>query len=367
MTTITLSQISRQYGNVQALHPTDLTCPSGQLTVLVGPSGCGKTTLLRLIAGLVEPTSGRLHLGERDITDVPVWDRQLAMVFQNYALYPHMSVAQNLAFPLDALRVPKKEKFKRVRTVAAQLGIEHLLHRKPRQLSGGQQQRVALGRALIREPEGFLLDEPLSNLDAALRTDTRGEIKRLQRENDLTMVYVTHDQVEAMTLADQLVVMREGQIQQVAPPDEVYRYPVNQYVAGFLGSPPMNFLYCTYSPTEDGGFMAAGQWWRPMPQEWGEVPFHVTLGLRPESVWVDIIFDPEEYELMPAEVVLVEPLGRETVLTLTVLDADNQPQTWRAVIDPDERVRVGDMVRLSFHDRSVHFFDRVTGQRLTKP
>ena len=246
MANVRLEKINRTYSNVTAIEEISFEVPDGEFWVLLGPSGCGKSTILRTIAGLETATSGDLYINDRLVNEVPARERDVAMVFQNYALYPHMSVAENLAFGLKMRGVEAPIVQERIQKVARSLSIDHLLHRKPKQLSGGQQQRVALGRAIVREPQVFLLDEPLSNLDAQLRDDTRAELKKLHHRLKITTIYVTHDQTEAMTLADQIVVLNQGKIQQIGDPQTVYSKPKNQMVASFLGNPPMNILPVTY-------------------------------------------------------------------------------------------------------------------------
>src|SRR3954468_8991971 len=243
MAQITLEQVTKEFsGGVRAVDEVDLTIESGEFLVLVGPSGCGKSTLLRMIAGLEEVTGGRIEIGDREVTNLSPRDRDIAMVFQNYALYPHLTVERNLAYGLRVRKTPKSEIKRRVTEVAEMLGIEHLLQRRPAAPRGGQPQRVAMGRGMVRDPAAFLMDEPLSNLDAKLRGQMRTEVSRLQRRLATTMVYVTHDQTEAMTLGDRVAVMRGGAIQQGAAPQELYRNPLNLFVAGFIGSPAMNFM-----------------------------------------------------------------------------------------------------------------------------
>jgi multiple sugar transport system ATP-binding protein len=246
MAKVLLENIKRKFNNVTAIEDISLEIPDGEFWVLVGPSGCGKSTILRTIAGLETATSGNLYIGDRLVNDVPARQRDIAMVFQNYALYPHMTVAENIAFGLQMRQVDPKTIQERVLTVARSLSLEHLLDRKPKQLSGGQQQRVALGRAIARQAQLFLLDEPLSNLDAQLRDDTRAELKQLHQQLGITTIYVTHDQVEAMTLADKIVVLNQGRIQQIGDPQSIYALPANEMVASFLGNPPMNILPAIY-------------------------------------------------------------------------------------------------------------------------
>ena len=251
MAEVSLSDVSKVYdGDVRAVDKVSFNVPDRSFTVLVGPSGCGKSTVLRMIAGLEEISEGELRIGGRVVNDVPPRDRDIAMVFQNYALYPHMSVFENMAFSLRLRKAPKAEVDARVHEAAAMLGLERLLERQPKALSGGQRQRVAVGRAIVRQPKVFLFDEPLSNLDAKMRVQTRAELVRLHRRLDATMIYVTHDQAEAMTMGDQIVVLKDGLVQQIASPLEIYNHPANAFVTGFVGSPPMNFLACRVTPSD---------------------------------------------------------------------------------------------------------------------
>jgi multiple sugar transport system ATP-binding protein len=244
LTTLRIKNLTKNYGSVTALEKFSLEINSGEFMVLLGPSGCGKTTVLRCVAGLTNPTSGEIYIGNELVNDLPPKDRDVAMVFQNYSLYPHMNVYENIAFPLKMRKTERQKIDDRVRDMADLLNIENLLNRKPREISGGQMQRVALGRALVRKPKIFLMDEPLSNLDAKLRTEMRVEIKKLQKKVGITTLYITHDQVEAMSMADNIGVMDSGKLQQVGSPDRVYNLPVNQFVASFIGMPPMNFIEC---------------------------------------------------------------------------------------------------------------------------
>src|ERR671925_1546306 len=295
MASVTLQDLTKRFDKVTAVDRINLEIPDKEFVVFVGPSGCGKTTTLRMIAGLEEASEGTIMIGDRIVNDIPPKDRNIAMVFQNYALYPHMNVYKNMAFGLKLRRTPKPEIERRVREAARILGIVELLDRKPRQLSGGQRQRVAVGRAIVRQPEVFLFDEPLSNLDAKLRVNMRAELIKLHERLDATMIYVTHDQVEAMTMGDRIVVMRNGFIQQVGPPMEVYNQPQNQFVAGFIGSPPMNFLDA-HLVSDNGGLAVDLQGMRlPLPPQQAKsaeayANKKVVFGIRPE----DILSTPEQ-------------------------------------------------------------------------
>ncbi|MEZ5756759.1 MAG: sn-glycerol-3-phosphate ABC transporter ATP-binding protein UgpC [Emcibacteraceae bacterium] len=287
MASVTLSDISKSYGKVSVIEHLDLEIRDKEFIVLVGPSGCGKSTLLRMIAGLEDITAGKISIAERMVNNLEPRDRDIAMVFQNYALYPHMNVYKNISFGLRARKMAKADIDSHVNRVAEILDIKDLLNRKPSELSGGQRQRVAMGRAMVRNPAVFLFDEPLSNLDAKLRASMRAEIKKLHRTVETTMIYVTHDQVEAMTLADRIVIMDQGKIQQIGTPMEVYNTPANQFVAGFIGSPEMNFI-----KSKDG----------------------ITLGIRPEDIYLADSVTLEKGKNIKAVVEVVEPLGAETLL-----------------------------------------------------
>ncbi len=320
MANVRLEGITRKFDNVTAIEDITFEVPDGQFWVLVGPSGCGKSTILRMIAGLESATDGNLYIGNVLVNGIPARQRDVAMVFQNYALYPHMSVAENLSFGLRMRQADRTTIEQRVEMVARSLDIAHLLDRKPKQLSGGQQQRVALGRAIAREPKVFLLDEPLSNLDAQLRDGTRAELKQLHQRLGITTIYVTHDQVEAMTLADQIVVLNRGCIQQIGQPQEIYTKPVNRMVATFLGNPPMNVFAATYTGENfqvNGQFLpcpAALQ--RQLQLTQGQ---HVDLGIRPEHIEIagfnsDLDTKNTQTSQLMMEVNVVEPLGRETLI-----------------------------------------------------
>ncbi|WP_224704443.1 ABC transporter ATP-binding protein [Devosia aquimaris] len=342
-TNIELRKIVKSYGDVKVVHGIDLTINPGEFTVFVGPSGCGKSTLLRMIAGLEPITGGELLIDGERMNEVPAARRGIAMVFQSYALYPHMNVYQNLAFGLETAKMPKAEIAQRVAKAAAILKIEPLLQRKPKQLSGGQRQRVAIGRAIVREPRIFLFDEPLSNLDAELRVQMRVEIAKLHNDLGNTMIYVTHDQVEAMTMADKIVVLRAGVIEQVGAPLELYNSPRNLFVAGFIGSPKMNFLAATGSGNAvnvAGGTIDVG---RPTTGT-------VTLGVRPEHI---TLAEGSGVKLADVRVDLVESLGGQTVIYATT--ADNQPIN--IVLEGQRDVALGTMVSAHIDPARLHLFN----------
>lgn len=349
----------KKFGNVTALDNVSLEFKDGQLTVLVGPSGCGKTTLLRIIAGLEDATSGSVFIGNEVVNQVPPWERNIAMVFQSYALYPHMTVFDNIAFPLRARKMSKAEVKQRVEQTAALLGLSELLQRKPRQLSGGQMQRVALGRAIVRKPEVFLMDEPLSNLDAKLRVEMRAELKRLQKDLGVTTIYVTHDQAEAMTMADNLVVMRSGVIQQMGDPEEVYSHPRNTFVGGFIGSPAMNFIPCSVDCAE--GHLRAPDFQCKAPSRFAEALRRrgkdtVLVGVRPEDIKV---LPTVEDGAVPATVYISEPMGKEMLLTVEVGGT-----LAKAITPTSMRPRIGETVWLTFDEACVHLFDSETEEAL---
>jgi multiple sugar transport system ATP-binding protein len=307
--------VEKRFDGVTALEALDLDVPEGAFLVLLGPSGCGKTTALRILAGLEVPSAGSVHIGDRDVTRIQPRDRDVAMVFQSYALYPHMSVRENIGYPLKIRDVGRADREAQVLQVATALEVDHLLDRRPRALSGGQRQRIALARAIIRQPSVFLMDEPLSNLDAKLRTTMRGEIKRLQRRLGATTLYVTHDQTEAMTMADLVAVLRNGRLQQLAPPDELYERPANAFVATFVGSPPMNVIPGVVDP-ESAGFRVEGAT-IPLGERYGACAesASVSIGARPEDIGLVAIGAPGA---VPAEVYVVEPMGNEVLVDVLV-------------------------------------------------
>jgi multiple sugar transport system ATP-binding protein len=367
MAKVRLEDIKRRFNNVTAIEDISFEIPDGEFWVLVGPSGCGKSTILRTIAGLETATSGKLFIGDRLVNNVPARQRDVAMVFQNYALYPHMTVAQNIAFGLQMRKVDPKIVQDRVVNVARSLSLEHLLDRKPKQLSGGQQQRVALGRAIAREPQVFLLDEPLSNLDAQLRDDTRAELKQLHQSLGITTVYVTHDQVEAMTLADQIVVLNRGKIQQIGDPQTIYQSPANQMVATFLGSPPMNILPAIY---KESGFDVSGQI-LTIPstmQKKLQLPLgqSVDLGIRPEYISLQATHKSGEVPEanlgdLWVDVKMVEPLGRETLIRASI---PNSTVLLNVQLGGDVRLALGDRLSLKLDLQHLFVFDPNTGNRI---
>jgi ABC-type sugar transport system ATPase subunit len=350
LSTIALKNLCKSYGAVDVLRDVDLDVVDGELMVFVGPSGCGKSTLLRQIAGLDKPTSGEIRIDGKLVNDVPAADRGLAMVFQSYALYPHMSVRQNLAFGLENARMPRPEIDARISEAARMLEIGALLERRPGQLSGGQRQRVAIGRAIVRNPTAFLLDEPLSNLDAELRISTRAELAALHARLGTTMIYVTHDQVEAMTLAHRIVVLRAGRIEQVGTPLDLYNRPANRFVAGFIGSPRMNFVTGRLA-SDDGSFTLllvgrSGLSFTP-GEIAAKVGDEITLGIRPQHIELT---SPEVG--IPAVVKLVEALGSETIVHTEAGDG----RRLLVVKEGQHRFEVGEKVGLGIDKARAHFF-----------
>jgi multiple sugar transport system ATP-binding protein len=345
---VRLAGVGKTFGTTTVLAGVDLEIRPGEFFSLLGPSGSGKTTTLRIIAGLETATEGYVHLDGTDATLLPPGDRDVAMVFQSYALYPHMSVAENIAFPLKMIRTPAREIGPAVREAAARVRIEHLLERRPGQLSGGQQQRCALARAIVRKPALFLLDEPLSNLDAKLRVETRVELKRLQRSLDVTAVYVTHDQEEAMSLSDRMAIFMDGRIVQIGSPEEVFSRPATVQVAGFLGNPPMNLLPATLS----GGHTALGGASFETPQLAALGEREVTLGIRASDVSL-------ASDGLPATVTLCELLGEEMIV-----DLDLGGLLVRAKSPASQRIAEGSRVHIRIRTDKLHVFDRASGTRL---
>jgi len=349
MAEIRLERVRKAFGGIVAVHGVDLTIRDGEFVVFLGPSGCGKSTTLRMIAGLEDVTSGAIHIGARDVTQLEPKDRNIAMVFQNYALYPHKTIYDNLAFGLRMRKMDRAEIDVRVKKAAHMLGLEDFLARKPKQLSGGQMQRVALGRALVREPDVFLLDEPLSNLDAKLRVRMREEIARLHQDVGTSMVYVTHDQVEAMTLANRIVIMRDGHVQQIGAPLEVYDRPANLFVAGFIGSPEMNLI----EGRIQNGHFAAGALRVGLPPD-TPASGEVVLGVRPEHLALT-----DEAGGVPFTVRVIEQLGAQT---LCVGEAEGQ--RLRILTDRVDSWSPGQTLRIRFPAARLHLFAGASGQRI---
>ena len=352
---VKLEDLTKHFGPVVAVEGVNLQVTDGEFVALLGPSGCGKTTTLLMIAGIYKPTRGNVRFDEQVVNHLPPKDRNIGMVFQSYALYPHMSVFENLTFPMRIKKMSKDQMEERSRRVADMLGIGALMDRKPGQLSGGQQQRVALGRALAKEPDILLFDEPLSNLDARLRLSMRGEIKRLQMGLGITSIYVTHDQVEAMTMADRVAVIKGGVLQAYCPPDELYDEPRTLFIAGFVGNPPMN-IWDAEVVRENGAYHARRQGMEMViPPERGEKAVgrgNVLLGIRAEDIAV-------ADEGVPGEVYVIEPMGRDDLLTVRIGDVNIHVLT-----DPELNLKIGDSVHLDFNTHEVQFFDPGTEKSL---
>ena len=353
MADVGIRNVVKRYGGVQVMHGVSVDIEDGEFVVLVGPSGCGKSTLLRMIAGLEPINSGEISIGGRVVNDVLPKERDIAMVFQSYALYPHKTVAENMGFPLKMKKAPKAEIEQKVRRAAEILDLAHLLERYPKQLSGGQRQRVAMGRAIVRDPQVFLFDEPLSNLDAKLRVAMRVEIKELHQRLKTTIVYVTHDQIEAMTMADKIVVMRDGRVEQIGAPLDLYDNPTNTFVAGFIGSPAMNFLHGRVS-REDGRqrFVSNSGLTLPVPALDVEDGRPVTYGIRPEHIEIG-------EGGLPVRVAVVEPTGSETMIFAKAGD-----DLIDAVVKARIRANPGDEVPFLIDPVNAHIFDQETKRRL---
>jgi multiple sugar transport system ATP-binding protein len=385
---VLIKKLTKRFGSVVAADKVDLEVPDKKFVVLLGPSGCGKTTILRCIAGLETPEEGEIYIGDRLVNELEPKERDIAMVFQTYALYPHMTVFQNLAFPLENANVPKAKIKEKVEETAKLLRIDNLLGRKPKQLSGGQRQRVALGRAMVREPKVFLMDEPLSNLDAKLRVYMRAELKKLQKELGVTTIYVTHDQVEAMTMGDSVAILNQGVLQQFGKAADIYFHPVNVFVAGFIGTPPTNFFDC-HIVKEETYVFDTGPFKYPVPQRLIEKakgwPSSLVLGVRPQDVMVHAkaqdaaamkkeaaeaakegVTLPDEKRgkrsgrfLIKATLEIDEPLGDRQVLDLRVGD-----YLVKALVLPDFRAELGDELEIDFPSDKIYVFDKKTGQAL---
>lgn len=365
MAGVVYDHVTKQFGEVKAVNDLSLEIKDKEFLVLVGPSGCGKTTALRLLAGLEEVSMGNIFIGERRVNDVAPKDRDIAMVFQSYALYPHMSVYDNMAFGLRLRKTPKSEIDRRVRAAADTLGIRDLLTRKPKQLSGGQRQRVALGRAIVREPKVFLMDEPLSNLDAKLRVQTRAEILKLHQRLETTFIYVTHDQVEAMTMGTRIAVMKDGILQQLDTPQRLYDCPANTFVAGFIGSPAMNFFDAKVAGSDKEMFLDAEEFRLPAPPDrreklTGFMGRPVVLGIRPEDIH-DRDYAPGNLNGAPVDVLVdvIEPMGSEIYLHLL-----SGAKSYVARVDPRSKARPGNSVQVLMNLDRLHLFDKETDRAI---
>jgi len=368
MASVTYEHVYKRFGDVVAVNDLDIKITDKEFLVFVGPSGCGKTTSLRLLAGLEEVTDGRILIGDRVVNDVPPKDRDIAMVFQSYALYPHMSVYDNMAFGLKLRKVPKAEIDKRVKQAAEILGISQLLDRKPRQLSGGQRQRVAVGRAIVRDPAVFLFDEPLSNLDAKLRVQTRAEISKLHQRLGTTFIYVTHDQVEAMTMATRIAVMKDGLLMQIDTPQNLYDHPGNVFVAGFIGSPSMNFFDTTLVEQDGKLFVDGGSFKLPVPdnKKATYLPHKgkkVIFGIRPDDVHASAYAPPGIIPApLAADVDVTELMGNEIFLYLLT-----GKKSFIARVDPRTHARAGEKIDLIVNMDNMHLFDPQTEKTLDAP
>ncbi len=364
MATVEVEDVTVRFGNSVVLNAIRFEVADGELCVLVGPSGCGKTTALRVIAGLTRPVHGHVYIDGRRVDDVPPGDRDIAMCFQTYALYPYMTVRENWSFPLQAARLPADEIRRRLDAVTRLLHMEPLMNRYPRELSGGQQQRVALGRALVRRPRVYLLDEPFGNLDAKLRVEMRAELKKLQMDLGITTIHVTHDQVEAQALGDKIVVMDMGTVQQVGTPEEVYEEPANVFVASFIGVPAMNFIECALVQRDDTWCVQHSRFELPLPpakaakvEAWrGAGP--VILGIRPESIRLS----PREGEGIPTEVYVLEPQSNEVIVDLKFDDAILKARSVQEQLG--FRPQINQRVYMTFDHEQIHLFDKATGKRI---
>jgi len=365
MSSVTYEHVTKQFGDVKAVNDLNIEIKDKEFLVLVGPSGCGKTTALRLLAGLEEISSGDIKIGERVVNDVAPKDRDIAMVFQSYALYPHMSVYENMAFGLRLRKTPKDAIDRRVKEAADILGIGDYLQRKPKQLSGGQRQRVALGRAIVREPKVFLMDEPLSNLDAKLRVQTRAEISKLHQRLETTFIYVTHDQVEAMTMGTRIAVMRDGVLQQLDTPQHLYDFPQNIFVAGFIGSPAMNFFDATVGGSREEMYLDTGSFKMSVKGTQRDklgsyLGKTVVMGIRPEDIH-DRQFVPSAFNGAPvkAQVDVMEPMGAEIHLYLMT-----GKSSYVARVDPRSQARPGTALDVTMNLDRLHLFDKQTEQAI---
>jgi multiple sugar transport system ATP-binding protein len=367
MSNLRIENLTKKYGNVKALDDFSLEIKSGDFMVLLGPSGCGKTTAIRCIAGLINPSRGQIFIDDELVNDIPPKNRDIAMVFQNYALYPHMSVYDNIAFPLKMRKKLKSYTEEKINEVANLLGMMDLLNRKPKELSGGQMQRVALGRALVREPKVFLMDEPLSNLDAKLRMYMRTEIKKLQKKVGITTLYITHDQIEAMSMADKIAVMNSGLLQQVGRPREIYNQPSNTFVAGFVGSPSMNFLECNLKKhtntihLESNGISFKFPNTEPGSSHSKSLPDKITIGIRPKDI--SILKDENEDLVdikMKGEITFTEMLGDDSIIEVKLGSSLIKVANTNSTLDPS----IGNVITFGTSYDKIHFFDTDNGKRI---
>ncbi|MCX8174316.1 MAG: sn-glycerol-3-phosphate ABC transporter ATP-binding protein UgpC [Thermoplasmata archaeon] len=365
MAEVVLDHVCKKYGNFVAVDDFNLAIPDGEFCVLVGPSGCGKTTVLRMIAGLEDVTGGKIYLGGKVINDLPPKDRDIAMVFQSYALYPHLNVYDNIAFPLKIRKLPKREIEERVLRAAKILGITEQLEKKPAELSGGQRQRVAMGRAIVREPKVFLFDEPLSNLDAKMRVQMRVELAKLHKMLGTTMIYVTHDQTEAMTLGEKVVVMNKGRIMQFGKPDKLYDKPMNLFTAGFIGSPPMNFLTCRLVQKTDGVYLERENFSLRLPDGAEKVignfaGVDVVMGIRAEDIY-DKLFavGATPSNTFRVKVDVRETIGSDVFIYFTIAGTN-----FVARVMPKSKAESGQEIEVVFDTQKLHIFDKRTGERL---
>ena len=364
MAEVKLRNVVKAYGDVRAVDDVSLTVADGEFVALVGPSGCGKTTTLNLIAGLIEQTAGEIHIGDKRVDDLDPKDRDIAMVFQNYALYPNKTVYKNLAFPLQMRRTPRAEMDRKIKDAARILDITHLLERRPRELSGGQQQRVALGRALVRDPRAFLMDEPLSNLDAKLRVQMRAELKRFHHDLKATIIYVTHDQLEAVTMADKMAVMSGGKLQQYDTPQRVFEEPVNTFVAGFVGSPAMNLVPAEVEAVGEGAIVKSAEGWQltlsleNARRALAAPSRKLVVGARHGTI---ALASTPGAGSVPAKVYTVEPTG-----DITFVHARLGTATLVVSVPPHVRVAPNDVVHLTFDQTKLHLFDGESGMALPR-
>ncbi|MFQ6118854.1 MAG: ABC transporter ATP-binding protein [Methanosarcinales archaeon] len=365
MSRVKFEKVTKRFGKLEAIKDFNLEIKDKEFMVLVGPSGCGKSTVLRLIAGLETPSEGKLYIGEEVVNHLLPKERDIAMVFQSYALYPHKNVYDNIAFPLKIKKYPKEEIKEKVEKVAELLGIQNLLNRKPRELSGGQRQRVALGRAIVREPKVFLMDEPLSNLDAELRVKMRAELKKLQKKLGITTIYVTHDQVEAMTMGDRIAIIRNGLLQQVGEPNVIYQKPVNKFVAGFIGSPPMNFNYAIVVEKDGNIFLDLSDFELPLRKDQEEVlkdyiGKEIIMGIRPIYLYEKrLAKDADNKCKVLAKIEVIEPLGSAYLVHLNTGE-----NTFVAEFPPDNEVEIGKEIEIVLDIERIHAFDKKTEEAI---